>query len=58
MKRANINLAKRDLPPLPDKLTPRGTRDTFASIPYALGQPPPVVMQEIGHANPALALRV
>jgi integrase len=55
---ANEDLARRDLPPLPDKLTPHSLRRTFASLLYALGETPPVVMQEMGHADPGLALRV
>ncbi len=58
VKRANKNLAERDLPPLPDKLTPHSLRRTFASVLYALGESPPVVMAEMGHTSPALALRV
>jgi hypothetical protein len=33
-------------------------RRTFASILYVIGEPPPVVMQEMGHTDPELALRV
>jgi hypothetical protein len=33
-------------------------RHTFCSLLYALGEAPPVVMQEMGHAHPALALKV
>ena len=57
-KRANEKLAAAGLPPLPDKLTPRSLRRTFASLLYALGEPPPVVMAEMGHTHPALALHV
>jgi integrase len=56
--RANKLLEARGLPPLPAKLTPHSLRRTFCSILYALGESPPVVMQEMGHTNPALALRV
>jgi hypothetical protein len=45
------------LPPLP-KLTPHSLRRTFCSVLYALGEDPGTVMDEMGHANPALALRV
>jgi integrase len=55
---ANADLAERDLPPLPDKLTPHSLRRTFCSLLYALGESPPVVMDEMGHADPGLALRV
>lgn len=57
VKRANKNLAETELPPLP-KLTPHSLRRTFCSLLYALGESPPVVMQEMGHTDPALALRV
>jgi integrase len=56
--RANKNLAANDLPPLPDRLTPHSLRRTFCSLLYALGEDPGVVMDEMGHTNPALALRV
>ncbi len=58
MKRTNANLAERDLPSLPDKITPHSLRRTFASVLYAVGEPPPVVMAEMGHTSPRLALRV
>jgi integrase len=55
--RANANLAAKDLPPLPEGLTPHNRR-TFATVLYALGETPAVVMAEIGHASPNLALRI
>jgi integrase len=58
VKRANTNLAARDLPPLPENLTPHSLRRTFATVLYALGESPPVVMAEMGHTRPDLALRV
>jgi integrase len=33
-------------------------RRTFASVLYALGEDPGVVMDEMGHTDPGLALRV
>jgi hypothetical protein len=33
-------------------------RRTFASVLHTLGESPPVVMAEMGHTSPALALRV
>jgi integrase len=42
----------------PDNLTPHWLRRTFASVLYALGESPPVVMAEMGDTSPALALRV
>ena len=52
------NLKRADLPPLPDKLTPHSLRRTFCSLLYALGEDPGTVMDEMGHTDPALALRV
>jgi integrase len=56
--RANANLAARGLPPLPERITPHSLRRTFCSLLYALGEPPTVVMDEMGHTDPGLALRV
>src|SRR5580692_4688028 len=44
--RANENLERADLPPLPDKLTPHSLRRTFCSLLYALGEDPGTVMDE------------
>jgi integrase len=52
------NLERAYLPPLPDKLTPHSLRRTFCSLLYALGEDPGTVMDEMGHTDPALALRV
>jgi integrase len=57
VKRANEALAAAERPPLPS-LTPHSLRRTFCSLLYALGETPPVVMAEMGHTDPALALRV
>jgi integrase len=51
-------LSKAELPPLPDGLTPHSLRRTFASVLYAINETPPVVMRELGHNDPALALRI
>ena len=45
-------------PPLPADLTPHSLRRTFASVLYALGSTPPVVMAEMGHTDPKLALAI
>jgi integrase len=58
VKRANKNLARAKLAPLPERLTPHSMRRTFASVLYALGEDPGVVMDEMGHTDPGLALRV
>jgi integrase len=43
--------------PLP-AITPHSLRRTFMSVLYALGEPPTVVMAEVGHADPKLSLRI
>jgi len=55
---ANTRLEADGLPPLPGKLTPHSLRRTFCSLLYALGEDPGTVMDEMGHTDPALALRV
>jgi integrase len=55
---ANKRLEAEGRPPLPDKLTPHSLRRTFCSLLYALGESPAVVMRQVGHTDPALALRV
>ena len=58
VERASKNLRARELAPLPDKITPHSLRRTSASILYAIGEDPGVVMDEMGHTDPGLALRV
>jgi integrase len=56
--RANKQLEEEGLPPLPEKLTPHSLRRTFCSLLYALGEDPGTAMDEMGHTDPELALRV
>jgi integrase len=58
VKRAGENLERAGLSPFPYKLTPHSLRRTFCSLLYALGEDPGTVMDEMGHTDPALALRV
>jgi integrase len=58
VKRASEDCIKQGRPPLPDGLTPHSLRRTFASVLYAVGEDPGVIMDEMGHSDPALALRV
>jgi integrase-like protein len=55
---ASRRLVERGLTPLPDRITPHSLRRTFANLLYALGEDPGIVMDEMGHTDPALALRV
>jgi integrase len=58
VERANERLERDESPPLPEGLTPHSLRRTFASLLYAIGENPPVVMAEMGHTHPGLALRI
>jgi integrase len=55
---ADRALTARQSAPLPEGITPHSLRRTFASVLYALGEDPGIVMDEMGHTDPALALRV
>jgi len=57
-KRASASLVKRGLSPLPERVTPHALRRTFCSLLYVLGEDPGLVMDELGHTDPALALKV
>jgi integrase len=57
VRQANELLAEWKLPPLP-RLTPHSLRRTFCSLLYALGESPPLIMAEMGHTDPALALAI
>ena len=54
VERANQQLAEDKAEPLPDGLTPHSLRRTFASLLFAIGEPPPYVMGADGahHAEP------
>lgn len=58
LKRANENLERDGLVPLPDGLTPHKLRHTFASMLVAIGSDPVNVMGQLGHTDPAFSLRV
>jgi integrase len=46
---ANAVLATAGDEPLPEGLTPHSLRRTFASLRFAIGEPPPRVMKQMGH---------
>ncbi len=56
--RANETLERRDEAPLPDGITPHALRRTFASLLFAIGESPPYVINQLGHATPALTLEI
>jgi integrase len=58
VKLASERLVEPGSTPLPERITPHSLRRTFASLLYALGEDPGIVMDEMGHTDPALALRV
>jgi integrase len=44
--------------PLPDGITPHALRRTFASLLFAIGESPPYIINQLGHATPALTLEI
>ena len=56
--RADMALRQSGLPALPTGLTPHSMRRTFASLLFALGEPPPYVMSQMGHTTPAFTLAI
>ena len=58
VKPANDRLEAEGLAPLPGRLTPHSLRRTFCSLLCALGVGPGEVADEMGHTDPAFALRV
>ena len=57
VERANDSLTAVGEAPLP-RLTPNGLRRPFASLLCAIGETPPIVMQEMGHTDSKLALNI
>ena len=56
--RANEHREAAGLTPLPEGLTFHSLRHTFVSALFALGHELPVVMAEVGHADPAVTLGI
>jgi integrase len=55
---ANEKLLEAEADPLPECLTPHSLRRTFASLLFAIGEPPPYVMAQMGHTTPNLTLAI
>jgi integrase len=55
---ANAALSTAGVEPLPEALTPHSLRRTFASLLFAIGEPPPWVMRQMGHTTPNLTLAI
>ena len=58
VEQANVRLAKDELDPLPERLTPHSLRRTFASILVALRENPTYVMGQLGHEKAEFTLAV
>jgi integrase len=58
VERANKQLVKNKVEPLPEGLTPHSLRRTFASLLFAIGEAPPYVMAQMGHTTPNLTLAI
>ena len=58
VEKADERLAEAESTPLPERLTPHSLRRTFASLLFALGRTAPEVMDQFGHTDPKLTLRI
>ena len=58
VERANVSLAARELPTLPDRLTPHSLRRSFVSLLVALNEPTTDIMREAGHTSPNVTLGI
>jgi len=58
IERANATLDRDDAGALPPSLTLHSLRRTYASLLFALGRTAPEVMEQIGHADPRVTLRI
>jgi len=58
VEKADERLAEAESTPLPERLTPHSLRRTFASLLFALGRTAPEVMDQLGHTDPKLTLRI
>jgi len=58
VEQANAKLAEAETEPLPSGLTLHSLRRTFASILFAVGEAPPYVMAQMGHATAELTLAI
>jgi integrase len=58
VERANERLSADGSETLPTGLTPHSLRRTFASLLFAIGEPPPYVMAQMGHTTASLTLAI
>jgi integrase len=58
VERANVALAQKGIEALPSGLTPHALRRTFASLLFAIGEPAPYVMGQMGHTSANLTLSI
>ena len=57
IKRANENLVRRDLPPLPEGITQHSLRMTCCSLRLAMGEDLAYVAEQLGHADTSVTHR-
>jgi integrase len=58
LERANLRLREARAPALPEAITPHSLRRTYISLLLTAGADPQYVMQQVGHTDPALTLRI
>jgi hypothetical protein len=56
IEKANEQLTQAEIEPIPTTLTPHPLRRTFAALLSAVGEAPPCVMAQLGHATAELTL--
>ena len=58
LERAALRLRAAGAPALPEAITPHSLRRTYISLLLTAGADPQYVMQQVGHTDPALTLRI
>jgi integrase len=58
IKRANEGLAKLEIEPVSERVSPHSLRRTYASLRSALRDDPFYIAEQLGHTNPAFTFRV
>lgn len=58
IERANLSLAGRGRPPMPESITLHSLRRTFVAVLSVLGEDPVIALDELGHADPGTTLAV
>jgi integrase len=58
IRHANDRLAKLDIEPISERVTPHSLRRTYISVRAVLGDSPVTIAEQVGHTDPTFTLRV